>query len=628
MQFGLFQRKQESFKGAKDWHVKPGSTWHMRRGVPPDVRNRLGDKPWIGTTGTSDFKTALRIAQVQWVEWSAVIDEARRFGDGPWATTPDVMMAIDEWRRQRCEAAAGLTPVIRPGDGVRMRVSDWQAAFGPPGTGRAALDLSEVRPVPPEIGETAQRWAKAFFDKRPDFSRDQHTPLPVVRLLHLLSIAASDAEAWRDIADFDDALISAVRSSGAPSAIPSAVVVDTRRLFARAWLEVAQREETERLKAASFLAAADAASRRPESMMEGIGIPAPYAPRADDKTIAEVMSAYLAEQAEEVGAAAALKGSRHIFKALEEALGAEKIARSITRDDALRVKALLKTVPTNASKHYPGTTLREAAERGTKVGRRTLSEATVRAYVIKMSTVFGWAVTAQKSMDSNPAVGLAGKQKNAHQRRGFSPDELQLLFGSLAPYHATDAARFWVPALCLGGARLNEICQLKTSDVRTKGGITYLDLSEFHDGVRAEDKSVKNAASARPAPIHPVVLAAGFDDLVRRRRADGNEMLFPELKYSALGGYGHEFSKWFGRHLDSIGLTDKALVFHSFRHLLRELARDAGLSDEITDAIGGWAAKSAGRNYGQQYVKTLSEQLARIEFEGLILPKPVAWKAK
>jgi len=396
-----------------------------------------------------------------------------------------------------------------------------------------------------------------------------------------------------------------------------------RRLFARAWLEVAKREETERLKAASFLAAAAAAAQQPTTMMERIGVPAPYAPRADDKTIAEVMSSYLAEHSEEVGAAAALKGARHIFKAIEEALGPEKIARTITRDDAVKVKTLLKSVPTNATKHYPGATLLEAAASAKKDGRQTLSESTVRAYVIKMSSVFAWAVAAQKSMDSNPAVGLAGKQRNARRRRGFTPEELQLLFASLAPYHAKDAARFWVPALCLGGARLNEICQLKTNDVKVKGGIIYLDLSEFHDGVRAEDKSVKNAASARPAPIHPVVLRAGFEELVRRRRSNGDEMLFPELKYSELGGYGHEFSKWFGRHLDSIGLTDEALVFHSFRHLLRELARDAGLSDEITDAIGGWAAKSAGRNYGQQYVKTLSEQLARIEFEGLTLPTAV-----
>lgn len=595
----------------------------MRRSVPPDVQHRLGSRPWIKTTGTSDFKTALRIAEGQWAEWTLAINEARRFGDGPWATVADVMTAVDEWRRDQCEAAAGLPPSLRFDGVISIRAGDIKALFGDRGTRSASLDLSNIRPHPPAIGETAQRWAEAFFDERPEASREQQTPLAVARLLQLLSEAATDTEAWRDVAGFDDALVSAATSGGAPPAIPAAVIAKSRQPFARAWLEVVQREETERLKAASFLAAASATTRSAEATMAAVGVPAPYAPRSDDKTIAEVMTAYLAEQSEEIGAAPALKASRHIFRALEEALGPGKIARSITRDDAKKVKRLLKTVPTNASKLYPGATLREAAERGTMDGRPTLSDATVRAYVIKMSTVFRWCVTDHKSMDSNPAAGLAGKQQNTHQRRGFEPEELRHLFKSLEPYHATDAARFWVPALCLGGARLNEICQLRTSDVKTKGGFTYLDLSEFHNGARVDDKSIKNRSSERPAPIHPIVFASGFEDVVKRRRDAGDEMLFPELKYSELGGYGHEFSKWFGRHLDSIGLTDRSLVFHSFRHLLRELARDAGLSDEMTDAIGGWAAKSAGRNYGKQYVKTLSEQLARIEFDGLVLPPPV-----
>lgn len=48
------------------------------------------------------------------------------------------------------------------------------------------------------------------------------------------------------------------------------------------------------------------------------------------------------------------------------------------------------------------------------------------------------------------------------------------------------------------GARLNELCQLRVSDVNKVGEIWCLDINE-KDG-----KQLKNVSSTRQIPIHPV----------------------------------------------------------------------------------------------------------------------------
>jgi integrase len=430
---------------------------------------------------------------------------------------------------------------------------------------------------------------------------------------------ASDPTLWAEIEGFDVSLLEALRSAGLSLEVPMSVVVQARPAFARAWLEVSQVEEASRSIAASILTAAEAVARPASQIVVAAG-PTSYVPRADDRTVAEVIEAYRAEQGAKNGKASTDKAGAHIFRALKEVLGPDKPVRSITRDDAIAVKAFLQRVPTNASKIYPGASLAEAIDLGQRDGRVCLSTGSVRSYVIAMSTLFNWAVKTRRFMDFNPAIGLAGPASITIERRGFDPDELVKLFNTLKPYRDSDQpSRFWVPALCLGGARLGEICQLKTSDVKTADGIVYLDLSLFHDGVRSGDKSLKNRASVRAAPIHPLVIDAGLPAFVAARIAAGDDRLFPELRFHELNGYAGEFSKWFGRHLTSIGLSDRTLVFHSLRHLFREKARDAGLTEEVADAIGGWTAQTTGRRYGRQHVGTLNRELARIRFEGLTL---------
>jgi len=614
LRFGLTRKRQKGPSGK--WEEIPNAPYHMRRAVPPDVRHAFPTRWLMKSTGTADYARAERLAEGIWRGWDQAIAEARRFGPGPLADLPALLRAIDDWRSARTMALKATSTVEVA---ARPLVRDLRTALGIP-RAPMAIDIPPVITVGPEVGLSARQWALRFFEARPELSTDPHPSASRTSILRgRLQSMAADPSLWQEIQDFDATLLEAAQDAGLSLRVPTAVVEQARATFARAWLEVMQQEEASRSIAASILAAADAVARAPDEVVIAPG-PTSYVPRADDRTVAELIETYQAEQAAKNGKAAADKAGAHIFRALKEVLGPDKPVRSITRDDAIAVKRFLQQVPTNASKHYPNVPLSEAIKLGQRDGRPCLSVGTVRSYVIAMSSLFNWAVKIRRLMDFNPAIGLAGPATITVQRRGFSPSELIQLFDSLRPFKdSPQPSRYWVPALCLGGARLGEICQLKTADVKIDDGVAYLDLSLFHNGVRTDDKRLKNRASERAAPIHPLVIQAGFTDFVAARKAGGDDRLFPELQFSELHGYGGEFSKWFGRHLTAIGLSDRTLVFHSLRHLFREQARNVGLTEEIADAIGGWTAKTTGRRYGRQHVATLDRELARIQFEGLTL---------
>jgi hypothetical protein len=66
---------------------------------------------------------------------------------------------------------------------------------------------------------------------------------------------------------------------------------------------------------------------------------------------------------------------------------------------------------------------------------------------------------------------------------------------------------------------------------------------------------------------------------------------------------------------DECGIEDESKVFHSFRHTFKRMTRDAGISEEMHDALTGHANKgSVGRGYGAGFsIKPLADAVARLE---------------
>src|SRR5437762_10068513 len=94
------------------------------------------------------------------------------------------------------------------------------------------------------------------------------------------------------------------------------------------------------------------------------------------------------------------------------------------------------------------------------------------------------------------------------------------------------------------------------------------------------------------------------------QRQKGDTRLFPELRRSKSGYYSDPFQKWFSRFLMRAGVKTPTTSFHSFRHCFRDALREADISREIVQALGGCAvSKNAEANYGSGHrVCTLARE--------------------
>jgi integrase len=176
-------------------------------------------------------------------------------------------------------------------------------------------------------------------------------------------------------------------------------------------------------------------------------------------------------------------------------------------------------------------------------------------------------------------------------------------------------AAHWLPLLALfTGARLAELGQLRACDVQTDdGGIPFISIGT------SGGRKVKTKTSIRRVPIHLELRLMGFLTYVERRRAaDGQEAsLWPLLGSAERRALTAAWSQWWGNYQGRkpISITDDRKVFHSFRHLFKDMCRDAGISEDVHDALTGHAGgKTVGRGYGSGHsVARLHAEISKVK---------------
>jgi integrase len=205
-------------------------------------------------------------------------------------------------------------------------------------------------------------------------------------------------------------------------------------------------------------------------------------------------------------------------------------------------------------------------------------------------------------------------------REIFQRSDLAAIFGSAIftqgdrPIAGGGEAAFWFPLIALfSGMRLEEIAGLRLRDLcqDEQTGAWVFDVHE------RGGREVKTAASIRKVPVHSELERIGLlryrHSVARAGLDDGS--LWPALKPLDNRPLSTQWSKWFGRFLrGKVGITDRRKVFHSFRHTFKRLARDAGIPEEMHDALtghsgGGGVGKSYGRGVS---LKPLIEAMERI----------------
>ena len=196
-------------------------------------------------------------------------------------------------------------------------------------------------------------------------------------------------------------------------------------------------------------------------------------------------------------------------------------------------------------------------------------------------SLFAWAETNRYTRD-NPAGVLTIKEKKTskEKREAFSPDDLKAIFTGLKPRYPY---QFWIPALGMfTGCRREELCQLHIDDLkRTDEGVWYLDINED-----TPDKRLKNAASKRVIPLHPILVGAlKFPEFVQ---SVDHERIFPDLK-KINDRYGHYFGKWFNGFKRKIGIQTDTKNFHSFRHGFITKLTEMGVPEVMIKSLAGHA---------------------------------------
>lgn len=365
------------------------------------------------------------------------------------------------------------------------------------------------------------------------------------------------------------------------------------------------------------------AKRQAGEIVEPPAVPelAPPAPAA--VTVGHLIDAYRVERVKLYGDEATDRKYAHVFRALEEGLGRDRPIRSVTRADCRSLRDLMASMPKYMGRRYPGLTIELASAAAKRDGAPLIGDRTVWSYLTNLSAVFNWAVE-EEWLERNPAKGVAERGTAQIKRRGFKPGELEVLFRSLEGLREEDPWRFWMPAMALySGARAGELAQLLVGDIKRIEGRYCFDLSEFDgQGVRVAGKRLKTEASERIVPVHPALIRAGFLRFVKSRGQPADR-LFPELREGPNGGYSHDLSRWFGRHLDRIGLGDPTLTFHGFRHGFRDAGARARIPDATIDVLGGWRTPGVGAGYGNRraLVELLFGELKKVEYGEFRLPK-------
>jgi len=334
----------------------------------------------------------------------------------------------------------------------------------------------------------------------------------------------------------------------------------------------------------------------------GTAAPAANAPATDERTLGQLVAAYIERgEREERYTAKTRQEVEAVFKLVLEVMGDGTSVAKLTRADFARFKDVLMRLPSNASKSpaYRGKSALDLADLPIPKERRLNIETCNKklgwvASLTKYGHVHGW-------LSANFAEGLQmTNPKRAHEQRDAYTDEEALkLKEALLNGEAGSARKVWrkwvVLLLMYQGMRVNEAAQLRVADIGEVDGIPTL-------AITAEAGRTKTDAAERTIPIHPELLKLGFLSYVAERRKRGVTRLF-DLK-EARDGHGAAVSRWFRDWRKEIGLGHRDL--HALRHSWATALKNADVSQELTDELGGWAAD--GSEGARRYAKASTQQ--------------------
>jgi len=348
-------------------------------------------------------------------------------------------------------------------------------------------------------------------------------------------------------------------------------------------------------------------------------------------TLSEALADWQKERSPSPGVLAEYHRAIRLFSELHGDIPVAQIKRTHAR----AFREALQDVPRHRSAKLLHAPLPELAEWGRKHREaQKISAPTVNKLLGGLQTIALWARDKGMVPDdvpwSDPFARMRLREE-APERDAFSISELNLLFQSAMftknerPKSGRGEAAFWMPLLGLyTGARRGELAALTVADIlKVDGEFAFTFVSDRETG-----KTLKTRSSARTVPVHPQLMKFGLLQYVDnvRRDAGGKAWLFPQVAPNVPGGL-KAWTKWFNRHLRTIGVTDRRKVFHSFRHIFKDAMRAAGVPEDLNDALTGHSNATVGRGYGAKDIvrrfgiNSLTNAVKAVNYRGLNLSK-------
>ncbi|MCJ8337716.1 MAG: site-specific integrase [Pseudomonadales bacterium] len=337
-------------------------------------------------------------------------------------------------------------------------------------------------------------------------------------------------------------------------------------------------------------------------------------PISSDTTISAAFAPYCVEKLRNADWNDKTQKEQQYSIQLLGALLDDKAVAEISKADIRRVKDSLARLPKNTSKdkRFIGMSITEIIDLA--ITDNLISSTRANHHLRLMSGFLGWC-QLNGYMQENPVTGMIPKRKRSarDERKQFDDADVLAVLShqQVTKFNTNKAHQYWLPRLGMyTGARLEELCQLHTGDIKQLDGIHYLDINESRP-----DQQLKNLQSPRIIPLHNSLIDAGFVEYIAgldKHSADG--LVFPELSKTH-GKYSHNVSKWFSRAAKHMGL-EKGKTFHSYRHTMADKLRDQGAQDYVIKRILGHATQSETHDrYGSnKNVSLLAKAINRMSY--------------
>jgi integrase len=355
-------------------------------------------------------------------------------------------------------------------------------------------------------------------------------------------------------------------------------------------------------------------------------------PVEDGITYEELFRRYRAQRQGENLAPRTLLELDRAFRLGSEVIEPALSITQITTEDVRNVRDLIAHLPANFDKNeaFRGMNARQAVEANKKLGVTGITPATCVKLLHFFKLPIQWAAK-EGYLATVPGASITITVPKAQGdpekgRKPYSDADLKLMFTSpLFTGCASESRRtkpgpylfkdgwFWVPIVGFySGMRLAEVVQLGTDDVQQQGNIWFMDVRPGPIPNTGEMKRVKNKAAIRRVPVADDLLKLGFLDVVSRAERGGR--LFPEIKFGHDGTPSKNFSKFWSRYGKAIGFRTDDHVFHSLRHTMADMTRDAKMNMEASTAMMGHTLPGARSLYGKgMSLAPLKEEMDRIK---------------